>query len=167
MSKKRIYGLVGGILLAGVATLAYVGSRPTEEVASVDGDIAIEVSGTIPSDGLMPTEEGEGMVSSTTGADAVAGSPTTIQALVERADEKEGRLVALSGTILSQCTAGCQFSLDDGTGVLNVDLVGRAKERLLPRGVVGRRISVRGVFRAEPRPHLLVEDPDGWTLERR
>lgn len=166
MSKKRLYGLIGVLLLVGVATLAFVGSRSADEAAPASADVAIKASGMLPSDGTPPIEDEEGMPGSAQDEDVVVPA-ATIEALIGSADAQDGRVVSLSGTILSQCTAGCQFSLDDGTGVLGVELVGRAKERVLPRGVVGRRISVQGTFQAEPRPHLLVEDPDAWTLERR
>ncbi len=85
----------------------------------------------------------------------------TIRDLFDRRDRYDGRTVLVRGRVTTQCVRGCRFNLDDGTGVLFVELVEGALEQVLPRGSIGRRIEVRGVFRAAPRPVLVVDDPDG------
>ena len=71
--------------------------------------------------------------------------------------------MAVRGTILTQCIRGCRFSLDDGTGVVNIELVGEAEANLLMQGSVGRIVEVRGVVEGSSRPMILVEDRDGWS----
>jgi len=84
-----------------------------------------------------------------------------IRDLFDHRDRYDGRKVLVRGKITTLCVRGCQFNLDDGTGVLFVELVEEALERVLPRGSIGKRIEVRGVFHAAPRPVLVVDDPDG------
>jgi hypothetical protein len=96
---------------------------------------------------------------------AAAPSATpTIDELIQNQALYEGSPIALRGTILTQCTAGCEFALDDGTGVLSVQLEGKGKDRLIPLGKVGKKIEIRGVFRAAPRPQVVIEDPNGWQF---
>jgi len=85
----------------------------------------------------------------------------TIRDLFDQRDRYDGMTVIVRGRIVTQCVRGCRFDLDDGTGTLFVELVDEALERVLPRGSIGRRIEVRGVFRAAPRPTITVNDPDG------
>ncbi len=88
----------------------------------------------------------------------------TVDELIQNAAAYEGQPVVLRGTILTQCTAGCEFALDDGTGVLSVQLEGKGKDRLIPLGKIGKKIEVHGVFRAAPRPQIVIEDPNGWQF---
>lgn len=85
----------------------------------------------------------------------------TIRALFDHRDQYDGRIVIVRGKITTQCPQGCRFNLDDGTGVLFVELVDKALERALPPGSIGKQIEVRGVFHAAPRPALIVDDPGG------
>jgi hypothetical protein len=94
----------------------------------------------------------------------VPGATPTIDELIQNQALYEGRPIALRGTVLTQCTAGCEFALDDGTGVLSVQLEGKGKDRLIPLGKVGKKIEVHGVFRAAPRPQVVIEDPNGWQF---
>jgi hypothetical protein len=87
--------------------------------------------------------------------------PVAIRDLFNDRSRYDGTSVIVRGRITTQCVRGCQFNVDDGTGVLFVELVDEALERVLPRGSIGRRIEVRGIFRAAPRPSLVVDDPDG------
>jgi hypothetical protein len=95
---------------------------------------------------------------------AVPSATPTIDELIQNQALYEGRPIALRGTVLTQCTAGCEFALDDGTGVLSVQLEGKGKDRLIPLGKVGKKIEVHGVFRAAPRPQVVIEDPNGWQF---
>ena len=85
-----------------------------------------------------------------------------VRDLIENAADYEGMEVQLQGKILTQCIRGCQFTLDDGTGVVGVELVDDALENVLMRGSVGRTVLLRGVVEASPRPLVLVEDREGW-----
>ncbi|MCX6099775.1 MAG: hypothetical protein NTX69_07150 [Candidatus Bipolaricaulota bacterium] len=95
---------------------------------------------------------------------AVPSATPTIDELIQNLALYEGSPIALRGTILTQCTAGCEFALDDGTGVLSVQLEGKGKDRLIPLGKVGKKIEIHGVFRADPRPQIVIEDPNGWQF---
>lgn len=95
---------------------------------------------------------------------AVPSATPTIDELIQNQALYEGSPIALRGAILTQCTAGCEFALDDGTGVLSVQLEGKGKDRLIPLGKVGKKIEIHGVFRAAPRPQVVIEDPDGWQF---
>ncbi len=95
---------------------------------------------------------------------AVPSATPTIDELIQNQALYEGSPIALRGTILTQCTAGCEFALDDGTGVLSVQLEGKGKDRLIPLGKVGKKIEIHGVFRAAPRPQIVIEDPNGWQF---
>ncbi|MEI6171258.1 MAG: hypothetical protein WCQ45_02085 [bacterium] len=94
----------------------------------------------------------------------VPSATPTIDELIQNQALYEGRPIALAGTVLTQCTAGCEFALDDGTGVLSVQLEGQGKDRLIPLGKVGKKIEIHGVFRAAPRPQVVIEDPNGWQF---
>ncbi len=87
-----------------------------------------------------------------------------IENLIKNAGEYEGRIVTIRGKILAQCVAGCEFSVDDGTGVLSVQLEGAALDKVLAKGSVGKKIEVTGVFRQSPRPQLAVEKLGSWRL---
>ncbi len=101
---------------------------------------------------------------------AVAGTPPlgpvalTVWELASAGVEYAGREVVLTGRVLSLCIRGCQLSLDDGTGVMPVELVDDALRNTIPLRSVGRQIEITGVFRLSPRPHVTVECPDGWRF---
>ena len=86
----------------------------------------------------------------------------SVDELVQNTADYAGREVSVRGTILTQCIRGCKFSLDDGTGVIAIELVDEALENVLMRGSVGRIVEVRGVIEGTSRPLILVEDRDGW-----
>jgi hypothetical protein len=144
-------------------------------VTPVPTAVSISASGTAPgsSEGSAPAPAVVASVpaaSSDTGAAAaqplaaVPSATPTIDELIQNQALYEGRPIALRGTILTQCTAGCEFALDDGTGVLSVQLEGKGKDRLIPLGKVGKKIEIQGVFRAAPRPQIVIEDPNGWQF---
>ena len=86
----------------------------------------------------------------------------SVDELVQNTAEYTGREVVVRGTILTQCIRGCQFSLDDGTGVIGIELVEEALENVLMRGSVGRIVEVRGIIEGTSRPLILVKDREGW-----
>lgn len=96
--------------------------------------------------------------------DAAASPPSVmpIENLVENAAAYVGKMVVVRGTILAQCIQGCRFTLDDGTGVVNIELVDEALENVLMQGSVGRIVEVRGIVDSASPPRVLVEDRDGW-----
>jgi len=59
---------------------------------------------------------------------------------------------------------GCRFAIDDGTGVVNVELVEKALDRLISQGSVGKQAQARGVFHQNPRPLVAVEKPEDWDF---
>jgi len=88
---------------------------------------------------------------------------TSIDRILEEPEHLTGREVTVEGIILTQCIRGCQFSLDDGTGVIGIELVDEALENVLMTGSVGRTVEVRGKLETGSRPLILVEDRDGWS----
>jgi len=87
----------------------------------------------------------------------------SIDRILEDYAHLTGREVTVEGIILTQCIRGCQFSLDDGTGVIGIELVDEALENVLMTGSVGRAVEVRGKLETGSRPLILVEDRDGWS----
>ena len=87
-----------------------------------------------------------------------------IEKLIKSAADYDGREVTIKGEILAQCTAGCEFSVDDGTGVLSAQLEGDALDKLLTKGSVGKKVEVTGIFHSTPRPQLTVEKLGSWRL---
>ena len=86
----------------------------------------------------------------------------TLDELIAAASSYGNREIIVRGTIVTQCIRGCQFSLEDGTGVVAVELVDDALDNVLTRGSVGRQVEVRGVIEGSPRIVIVVEEPDGW-----
>jgi hypothetical protein len=125
-----------------------VESPPVSAAAGVAETADLPVGGVDPDAG---EEEGAG----------AQVEQVSIRDLFDHPDRYDGRTVIVRGKITTLCVRGCRFNLDDGTGVLFVQLEGKALERPLPRGSIGKRIEVRGVFHAAPRPILIVDDPDG------
>jgi len=113
---------------------------------------------------FIPAASSDTGVAAAQPSTAVPSATPTIDELIQNQALYEGSSIALRGTILTQCTAGCEFALDDGTGVLSVQLEGKGKDRLIPLGKVGKKIEVHGVFRAAPRPQVVIEDPNGWQF---
>lgn len=97
---------------------------------------------------------------------AIASGPVavSVRKLTSAGAEYVGQEVVLTGRILNLCVRGCQLSLDDGTGVMPVELVDDALSNTIPFRSLGRQIEVTGVFRLTPRPHVSVERPDGWRF---
>lgn len=94
-----------------------------------------------------------------------AVAEVAIEELIKNSDKYEGNWVLVKGTIITQCIRGCEFALDDGTGVISVQLVGKALDRLIPRGSVGKQAQARGVFYQDPRPQVAVEGTEDWSLD--
>jgi len=192
MNKTLIWIVVGILAVAGLSAVAVMqlGSRGKPAASAVPASavpalavpasavpVAASISPTAPtsasSERSVPTNAAAASVpaaSSDTGvaaaqpSTAVPSATPTIDELIQNQALYEGRPIALRGTVLTQCTAGCEFALDDGTGVLSVQLEGKGKDRLIPLGKVGKKIEVHGVFRAAPRPQVVIEDPNGWQF---
>ncbi|MBU0595108.1 hypothetical protein KJ567_00285 [Candidatus Bipolaricaulota bacterium] len=98
-----------------------------------------------------------------TAPEASATTVMDIDTLIESAAAYDGKEVLLQGKILTQCIRGCQFTLDDGTGVVGVELVDEALENVLMTGSVGRTVLVRGIVETSPRPLVVIESRDGWS----
>jgi|GEM_PF-5625016 len=122
--------------------------------------------------GVDLAEQTQGDVRSTTSAETAPGqqavtgmvAEVAIEELIENGDTYEGREVLVKGTIITQCMRGCKFAIDDGTGVINVELVGKALDRLISQGSVGKQARARGVFHQAPRPLVAVEKPENWDF---
>jgi len=186
MNKTLIWIVVGILAVAGLSVVAVMQLGPHgEPAASAVPALAVPASAVPVSASISPTAptsaNSESASTNVIGAPApavlggagiaiaqpsatVPSATPTIDELIQNQALYEGRPIALRGTVLTQCTAGCEFALDDGTGVLSVQLEGKGKDRLIPLGKVGKKIEVHGVFRAAPRPQVVIEDPNGWQF---
>jgi cytoskeletal protein RodZ len=171
MNKTWIWVFVGVLTVASVGAVAFMQSRPRGEPSAsttpaattssqTEGGAAVAVEPAA-SEG---TSAASPATTSTAGVATAQSAPATIDELIQNAAAYEGLPVSLSGAIVTQCVAGCEFALDDGTGVLSVQLEGKAKDRLIPLGKVGKKIAIQGVFHAKPRPQIVIEDPNGWQF---
>ena len=113
-------------------------------------------------EGAVPTSIAEPALAQQDVDSAVA--QVAIEELIGNGDTYEGREVLIKGTIITQCMRGCKFALDDGTGVINVELVEKALDRLIAQGSVGKQAQARGVFHQAPRPLVAVEKPENWDF---
>jgi hypothetical protein len=177
MSKTLIWVVVGILAVAGLTAVAFMQFGPRVEPAASAVPAPAVPAPAVPASAVpasvaptlpAPTSAVPVTPVPVTAAPAAASiSPTatpTIDELIQNQALYEGTSIALTGTILTQCTAGCEFALDDGTGVLSVQLEGKGKDRLIPLGKVGKRIEIRGTFRTAPRPQVVIEDPNGWQF---
>ena len=167
MTKSMTWIVVGLLVVAGLGALAFTQLAPRPDRAAAAADAS-----TVGAKGGSAATAPVAAVSSNVAGPAPTPAPApsapaatpTIDDLIQNAAAYDGATVSLTGLILTQCTAGCEFALSDDTGVLSVQLEGKAKDRLIPLGKVGKKIAVQGVFRASPRPQVVVEDPNGWQL---
>lgn len=165
-------GIAGGLLLSRGAGSAVASQAPAVGQA------------TAPAAALSPATPGPTAVESasspaTEAAPAAVVSPTesavapasaapvevAILDLIKKQDQFAGRVVIVKGQVLAQCMAGCEFSVDDGTGTLNVKLEGDALDELIAKGSVGKKVVVTGLFVRDPRPQILLEKTGGWHFE--
>lgn len=169
---KTFLWLLGLLAVAGLATVGvlYLNGRgdlmtPADALAT-DSPRAVSAGAAIVPDEAVTATGLLEMAPPSASPSPSLSSPPTIADLITGATSHEGTTVVLRGAILTQCVRGCEFALDDGTGTVSVQLEGRAESRLLPQGSVGRRVEIRGVFRMDPRPQIVVQDADGWTFVR-
>lgn len=164
------------------------GAPPSSGVGQApSGTVVAENPGETPADTAPAAEESEeaqGDVVSTSSAETTLAQqdvtsavvqvpasdlslelrPMAIEELIESGESYEGREVLVKGTIITQCMRGCKFAIDDGTGVINVELVAKALDRLISQGSVGKQAQARGVFHQTPRPLVAVEKPENWDF---
>jgi uncharacterized protein YdeI (BOF family) len=67
--------------------------------------------------------------------------PVTVRQLIDHTEEYAGHPVSLTGTIVVECSQGCWFFLNDGTGLIYVDL--KPAGLTIPQKV-GARVTIRG-----------------------
>lgn len=67
--------------------------------------------------------------------------PVTVRQLIDSEERFVGHKVAMTGTVILECTSGCWFFLDDGTGKICIDL---ATAGLHIPQKVGSRVTLRG-----------------------
>ncbi len=175
MNKTVLWVFLGVLAVAGVSAFVFldlghprVADAPAAAAAAAPAIVATAVV-TSPAPAVAATASSTaGAVAASEPASAPAAatlsSSPTVDELIQNAAAYEAQPVVLRGTILTQCTAGCEFALDDGTGALSVQLEGKGKDRLIPVNKVGKKIEVHGVFHAAPRPQVVVEDPNGWQF---
>ena len=61
--------------------------------------------------------------------------------LIDGSEKYAGRKISLTGTVVLECTEGCWFFLDDGTGKIYIDL--KVAGLQIPQKV-GSRVVLRG-----------------------
>lgn len=67
--------------------------------------------------------------------------PLTVRQLIDHSAEYAGHSVSLTGKIVVECTQGCWFFLNDGTGLIYVDL--KPAGLTIPQRI-GARVTIRG-----------------------
>ena len=141
---------------------APISIAPAEEELAPTAALQPHVDG----DATTRPAEKEATPGSGTAAEVAPTGPVAVNVweLVSAGADYAGREVILTGRILNLCVRGCQLSLDDGTGVMPVELVDDALSNTVPLRSTGRRIEITGIFRLTPRPHVSVERPDGWRF---
>lgn len=192
MKNAAIWIVVGlAVLGAGLATVWVLnrgGGTPASAAASsFEGAPPSDGMRQVPSEAVVAENPGEALAVPTSAADeseqtqgemqpmgsaeqapvqAVAAMPAevAVEELIENGDTYEGREILVKGTIITQCMRGCRFAIDDGTGVVNVELVEEALDRLISQGSVGKQAEARGVFHQDPRPLVAVEKPENWDF---
>ncbi len=168
MTKTMIWSLVAVLAVAGLGALAYMEFGPREAPVADVAPATVSTAPAVAKGGPDPVATLPSAPSAAPGpsapADVARTASPTVDALLGDAAAYDGTRVSLVGVILTQCTAGCEFALSDDTGVISVTLEGKAKNRLLPLGKVGKKIAVQGAFHASPRPQIVVDDPSGWQL---
>ena len=190
MKNAAIWIMVGlAVLGAGLATVWVLnrgGGNQVSAASSVEGAPPSDDSvRQVPSEAVAVENPGQTLAEATSAADesgqtqgevqptssaepapaaAAMLAEVAVAELIENVDTYEGREVLVKGTIITQCMRGCTFAIDDGTGVINVELVEKALDRLISQGSVGKQVQARGVFHQAPRPLVDVEKPENWDF---
>lgn len=189
MKNAAIWIMVGlAVLGAGLATVWVLnrgGGNQASAASSVEGAPSSDSVRQVPSDAVAVENPGQTLAEVTSAADeseqtqgevqptssaepapaaAAMLAEVAVAELIENVDTYEGREVLVKGTIITQCMRGCTFAIDDGTGVINVELVEKALDRLISQGSVGKQVQARGVFHQAPRPLVDVEKPENWDF---
>ncbi|MCX6092704.1 MAG: hypothetical protein NTX23_07560 [Candidatus Bipolaricaulota bacterium] len=185
MNKTMLWVVLGVVAVAGISAFVFLelghprvaGAPAAAAAVAAPATAATVATAAVPAAPSAPATSVPGAAAGSADAQSMAtsepvsapaaatlSSTPTVDELIQNAAAYEGQPVALRGTILTQCTAGCEFALDDGTGALSVQLEGKGKDRLIPLNKVGKKIEVHGTFHASPRPQVLVEDPNGWQF---
>ncbi len=86
-----------------------------------------------------------------------------IEDLLENREEYHGKSVAIRGAIVTQCARGCKFNVDDGTGVIFVEMLEEAWESPLAPSI-GKTVEVRGTFYGYRPVRIVVENPEHVQL---
>ena len=137
-------------------TAAVISATPAEEL--VDDATAIAANSEVD-----PEEPPAAAEQSNEADDEAPVMIDSLDDLFANAAAYSGKQVVARGTIVTQCISGCTFSLEDGTGVVAVDLVDDALDNVLERGSVGRQVEVRGVVETSPQLVIVLEDPEDWN----
>ena len=87
----------------------------------------------------------------------------SLDELFANAAAYSNKAVVVRGTIVTQCISGCTFSLEDGTGVIGVELIDDALDHVLDGGSIGRLVEVRGTVEVSPHLAIVIEDPEDWN----
>jgi len=166
---KRITGV--GLLMAGLVGLVLIVGCDHDSIADAATSLPPSTA-TAPASQTPPQDFGNEVATvdqpdmpaqTEEPAETVDLGLVAIDELIRTPEAYVGNIVTVQGTIVTQCIRGCLFSLDDGTGILGVELVDNALERVLSGGSVGRPVEARGVIEGDVRPVLIVEEPQDWN----
>ncbi len=154
-------GIVAGVIFAGgnepqaVAVTAAKGSgldtvATSPAAAQVNTPAPIQVAETVQNNNQPAADFGPIVVDS-------------LDELFANAAAYSNKAVVVRGTIVTQCISGCTFSLEDGTGVIGVELIDDALDHVLDGGSIGRLVEVRGTVEVSPHLAIVIEDPEDWN----
>jgi hypothetical protein len=162
--------VAGGLLLSRGGGSAAASSTPLSAATSTPAERTLPVAST-PVAVVGPTplaaETSTAPTVSTGESLVVSAAPVEVAIidLIKKQDQFTGKVVTVKGQVLTQCMAGCEFNVDDGTGTLNVKLEGDALDQLIAKGSVGKKVVVTGVFVRDPRPQIILEKTGGWRFQ--
>jgi len=164
-------GIVAGVIFAGGNDPLVLAATSTKGTGTDEiGTTAVVAQVSTP-DPVQTPEPGQtsdpvqttGQVESDTATEAGPIVIDSLDELFANAAAYSNKDVVVRGTIVTQCIAGCTFSLEDGTGVVGVELVDDALDNVLDGGSIGRSVEVRGTVETSPQLVIILEEPDAWN----
>jgi len=108
------------VALAGCAQAAAVSAVPKTTVAAPEQNTTPQVVSTNQS--LNDTKTSENATTSSPSAANTENEITKISDILGNPKTYGGRIVTVTGKIVSECGAGCWFTLQDGNAVIYIDL---------------------------------------------
>lgn len=159
-----LVAVFAGAIIGWIALRLAPADIPAQDVVQGSGEVAPPSEEKV-SPATVIEEGKEGGPSEEPHLETPLVEKATIRQLLDNWDQYQGAPVLVEGKVATQCVvSGCWFTLDDGTGVILVELIGEALDNPIPRGSIGRAVQVRGKFFFAPRPRLVLERPEDWSF---